>query len=260
MQQSVSAAIQSELMGVGLPKNQTIRRIDAQCSNLDYQVFFPTVSEMYRLVIYARGPCNDIGVSKLTVNIKVLRCSCGPGFMREDFSTKCLCVCDKKDDSEVFSTYIKECNSSTESIIRKGVFWISYLNNSDSNDNSSSRYFIHPYCPLGYCQLPTKSVPINLNQPNRSDAQCAHNRRGLLCGRCKAGFSLSFGSTKCISCPQNWYVLLAVIVVAALLAGVLLLLLIFNPQSDSSGWNSELNHLLCQHLTRAYFAIIGSCS
>ena len=222
--QSVSAAIQSELKEVSLPKNQAIQRIDSQCSSLDYQVFFPSVSQTYKLEIYATGPCNDIGISTLTVNIEVLRCSCGPGFMREYFSTKCLCVCDKQDD--VFSTFIKECNSSTESVIRQGIFWITYLNNSASDDNSSSRYFIYPYCPLGYCHSPSKPVPINLNQPNGSDAQCAHNRRGLLCGRCKPNFSLSLGSSKCIRCPKNWHVLLAVIIVVAFFAGILLVFLI----------------------------------
>ena len=222
--QSVSATIQSELKEVSLPKNQTIQRIDSQCSNLDYQAFFPSVSEIYKLIIYARGPCDSIGISNLTVNIKVLKCSCGPGFMREDLSTKCLCVCDKRD--KVFSTYIKECNSSIDSVIRKGVFWITYLNNSESEDNSSSRYFIYPYCPLGYCQSPSKSVPVNLSQPNGSDAQCAHNRSGLLCGRCKPNFSLSLGSSKCISCPRNWQVLLAGIIIAAFFAGILLVFII----------------------------------
>ena len=222
--QSVSATIQSDLKEVSLPKNQTIRRIDSQCSNIDYQVFFPSVSEVYRLDIYAKGPCNGIGISKLTVNIKILKCSCGPGFMREDISTKCVCICDKQD--KVFAAYISECDSSTESIIRKGIFWITYLNSSESDDNSTSHYFIYPYCPLGYCHSPSKPVPINLNQPNGSDAQCAHNRRGLLCGGCKPDFSLSLGSSKCIRCPKNWRVLLAVIVIGALFAGALLVFLI----------------------------------
>ena len=224
MHQSISATIQSDLKEISLPKNQTIRSIDSQCSNFDYQVFFPSVSEVYRLDIYARGPCNGIGISKLTVNVKVLKCSCGPGFMREDISTKCVCICDKQD--KVFAAYISECDSSTESIIRKGVFWITYLNSSESDDNSTSHYFIYPYCPLGYCHSPSKPVPINLNQPNGSDAQCAHNRCGLLCGGCKPDFSLSLGSSKCIRCPKNWHVLLAVIVIGALFAGALLVFLI----------------------------------
>ena len=222
--QSVSATIQSDLKEVSLPKNQTVRRIDSQCSNLDYQVFFPSVSKIYRLDIYARGPCNGIGISNLTVNVKVLKCSCGPGFMREDISTKCVCICDKQD--KIFSAYISECDSSTESIIRKGIFWITYLNNSESDDNSTSHFFIYPYCPLGYCHSPSKPVPINLNLPNGSDAQCAHNRHGLLCGGCKPDFSLSLGSSKCIRCPKNWHVLLAVIVIGALFAGALLVFLI----------------------------------
>ena len=226
--QSISATIQSKLKDVSLAKNQTIRRIDSSCSDLDYQVFFPSVSEVYQLTINAEGPCNSIGISNLTVDIKVLECLCAPGFMREDLNTKCLCVCDRQD--KVFSTYIKECNFSIESIIRKGLFWITYLNNSESDDNSSSRYFIYPYCPLGYCQSPSKSVPVNLKHPNGSDAQCANNRVGILCGRCRPNFSLSLGSSKCISCPKNWYVLFAAIIIAAFFTGIILvfILLLFN--------------------------------
>ena len=226
--QSISATIQSKLKDVSLAKSQTIRRIDSSCSDLDYQVFFPSVSEVYQLTINAEGPCNSIGISNLTVDIKVLECLCAPGFMREDLNTKCLCVCDRQD--KVFSTYIKECNFSIESIIRKGLFWITYLNNSESDDNSSSRYFIYPYCPLGYCQSPSKSVPVNLKHPNGSDAQCANNRVGILCGRCRPNFSLSLGSSKCISCPKNWYVLFAAIIIAAFFAGIILVfvLMVFN--------------------------------
>ena len=226
--QSIGATIQSKLKEVNLAKNQTIRRIDSSCSDLDYQVFFPSVSKVYQLTIYAEGPCKGIGISKLTVDIKVLNCLCAPGFMREDLSSKCLCVCDKQD--KVFSTYIKECNSSIGSIIRRGLFWITYLNNSESNNNSFSRYFIYPYCPLGYCQSPSMSIPVNLKLPNGSDAQCANNRGGILCGRCRANFSLSLGSSKCIKCPKNWHVLLAAIIIASFFAGMILvfILLVFN--------------------------------
>ena len=106
-------------------------------------------------------------------------------------------------------------------MIRKGVFWITYL-----NDSGSSPYFIYPYCPLDYCQPPSKSVPINLSLPNGSDAQCANNRGGILCGSCQPNYSLSLGSSRCIKCPDNWYGLLIGIIIAAFFAGIVLVVLL----------------------------------
>ena len=220
--QTVTATIQSNFKDLTLPKNQTVRRVDSNCSDLDYQVIFPSVSEEYKLTIYAEGPCSSAGISNLTVSVYALRCSCAPGFMQEHVNTKCSCICDKRD--EIFSKYISECNSTTMTVIRKGEFWITYLN--DSDNDSSSPYFIYPYCPLDYCQSPGESVHINLNLPNGEDAQCANNRGGLLCGSCQCNYSLSLGSTKCIKCPDKWYRLLVGVIIAALFAGIVLVILL----------------------------------
>ena len=48
------------------------------------------------------------------------------------------------------------------------------------------------------------------------------NRSGLLCGACKAGLSLSLGSTHCISCHKGWPGLLIAVLLAEILAGVIL--------------------------------------
>ena len=41
-----------------------------------------------------------------------------------------------------------------------------------------------------------------------SDAQCAHNRSGILCGSCKSGLSSTFGSSQCTHCSNHWLLLL----------------------------------------------------
>lgn len=71
---------------------------------------------------------------------------------------------------------------------------------------------------------------MNLNVPNGSDAQCASNRAGTLCGACQPSLGVSLGSSHCLPCPLQWHWLLAVIVIGFILTGIALvcLLLILN--------------------------------
>ena len=125
----------------------------------------------------------------MSISIHAIDCTCPPGFMRAKSDTKCECVCDKR--YKTFAKYISECNGTSQSVTRRGSFWIFYLGNSD---NSTSPYFIYPHCPLDYCQLPSNEVTINLSLLNGSDSQCANNRGGILCGKCLPNYSLSLGS------------------------------------------------------------------
>ena len=63
-------------------------------------------------------------------------------------------------------------------------------------------------------------MPINLNQPNGADSQCALNRTGTLCGICKPGLSLSLGSSRCLKCPTYWPAQFVAITIFAILAGI----------------------------------------
>ena len=212
----VSATVQSALQELTLPESQSNQTIGSNCSTLNYRVAFPQASNRkYNLTLFAEGPCNGAGISKLTVDIEVLNCSCGAGFMPENNTIRCVCTCDERDTT--FTNYISECNDSSNSVIRQGVFWITYLH--DSTDNYSN-YLISPYCSLDYCKPPTQRVEINLNLRNGSDAQCDNNRGGVLCGSCFPGYSISLGSSKCLECPQNWYGLFIGITIAAIIAGI----------------------------------------
>ena len=87
-------------------------------------------------------------------------------------------------------------------------------------DNHSQALILHPYCPFDYCKPVTDHISFPLNN---SDLQCENNRSGLLCGKCKSGFSLALGSSKCLPC-SNTYMLLFVPFSLAGIALVLLLL------------------------------------
>ena len=216
---TIAATILSKFNdNINLTESETIKRIGPECHKLKYRISFPSIKK-YELHLYPKGLCADKSISKLKISVDVVSCTCPPGFMQEDTDTRCVCVCD-----QTLSKYINECDKKTESVIRKGTFWITYLNTSSANNVNP--YFIYPYCPLNYCQSPKKPIQINFNQPNGSDAQCANNRGGFLCGSCLPHYSLSFGSTRCISCPKNWYGLVIGIILGALIAGLVLVFLI----------------------------------
>ena len=227
---TVPATIYSYFKDLAVSTSQSVQRIDGNCSRLEYYVSFPEALKEYHLNVYAQGPCSDKSISKLNVIIYVDSCLCPPGLVSADRITKCDCICDNR--FSTFSKYIQECNASTGTVTKIGLFWITYLHDVDYNNltHDQNPYFIHPYCPVDYCHPPSMSIQIDLKQPNGSDAQCANNRRGILCGSCSPYYSLSLGSSKCIKCPDNWYGHLVGIIVAAFFAGILLvlLLLVFN--------------------------------
>ena len=90
-------------------------------------------------------------------------------------------------------------------------FWISSIN--------SDILIIHGFrCPLDYCK--DVSVSVSLSDPS---IQCAFNRNGKLCGKCKEQFSLALGNMHCIPCNNNHIAL----VVPFALTGIALVAIIF---------------------------------
>ena len=105
------------------------------------------------------------------------------------------------------------CDVATNTITRQGDIWIG---------NISDCVVVHTPCPFDYCN--TAQVSFSLTDP---DPQCALNRTGILCGRCRDGLSLALGSNNCIQCPQFSYLAL-IIPFAAAGFGLVALLMILN--------------------------------
>ena len=195
-------------------------KIPAECTNLTFNVVSPHGSEI--LTLYASdGPCKDAELSKGTIDIYFLPCDCPIGLQMSKLNdTACTCKCHGD-----ISQHVEQCNSHSGSFIKysQSRAWISYF-----NSTAKTGYLVYPNCPFDYCL--STSPPINLNQPNGSDAQCAFKRTFLLCGSCQSGLSLSLGSSRCLPCPSYWPAILIAITIAAILAGVALmtLLLVLN--------------------------------
>ena len=221
--QPVSATIQTSLHFTesGLAEGQLARRIPAECTDLTFNVISPHNTE--NLTLYASdGPCNDADLSSMMVEIYFLPCSCPIGFQVTGLnSTNCTCEC----HSDI-SQYMEQCDSHSGSFVKQphSRAWISYINDTEITD-----YLVYPNCPFDYCSL-SLSPPVDLNQLNGADAQCAFNRSSLLCGSCQPDLSLSLGSSRCLQCPSHWPALLIAITIAAILAGIALvaLLLVLN--------------------------------
>ena len=205
----------------GFGEGQLIQKTQDSCTDLTYSI--TTTHDSERLIIYAEGPCRDSSISKKWIDLQFIPCSCPIGFQQKDTeNTNCVCICDT-----ALLPYVSECNVQEETVTKHNDAWISYVNNT----LNSSGYLIHNHCPFDYCLSPSSDheIKVNLNKKNGADAQCAYNRIGTLCGTCKSGFTLSLGSSHCISC-SHWHTNLSAILLAAIVSGIVLvaLLLVLN--------------------------------
>ena len=199
-----------------LRQDETIQHASKNCTKLNFSSELFITLGLENLFLSVRGPCNVTEMPNRNVSISVT-CSCPLGFQNSNNVT-CECVC-----HEVLRPYNAECDLKTRSIIRNDNFWITYI-------ESTEDYLIYPNCPFDYCHPKQPNVTVDLNTPNGSDAQCASNRVGTLCGACQPGLSVSLGSSQCLSCPTYWSWLVAAIAIAFILAGIALvcLLLVLN--------------------------------
>ena len=173
------------------------------CSSRNYSIT-PKIP-FNQLEIY---PSNKSGNTiHLIVNITFE--SCPIGFELSNSTGECIC------DHRIWQ-YTNSCDINRQAILRNASsrFWLSVSYNSGTPEG----FIHHPFCPLDYCT--TESKYINLRDP---DKQCNVNRSGLLCGKCKEGFSLVLGSSQCKECSNNYVALL----IPFTLAGVVLVTLLF---------------------------------
>ena len=196
-----------------------VQSIDGKCTKIEFSVESSNDTEELFLSV-GDGPCENTPQSQARVIIEYVCIQCPVGFEEDTTSIKgCHCVC----DSQLYPHFT---NCTGGALIRDKNVWIDSIN---SNENSSAhRYLIHPYCPNSYCHSSKALIKVNLNQPNGADSQCTNYRSGLLCGRCQTGFSLSLGSSRCITCPKLWPVTLAGIILGAAIGGIALVVLLLS--------------------------------
>ncbi len=179
-----------------LNSNKALQRIPAECSLLEYSLYPDQSDPTADIELFASGPCNNIGVSKRTLNVIFQPCICPIGFQQRETRTQCLCECDT-----VLQSYITSCSPENETVLRRPNVWIDYVNTS-----TKSGYLLYPNCPFDYCV--DELVSVNLNTAHGADSQCVFNRTGTLCGACKKNLSAVLGSSQCRECTNSYISLL----------------------------------------------------
>ena len=109
-----------------------------------------------------------------------------------------------------------EINDGTVSLKKSyDCVWISGLINSSDYctvTNYSPCRICSDLCPFDYCSRLSESENTYIYgfDPNSAslDKQCSSNRAGILCGKCKEGYSLALGSNNCIHCENRYLALL----------------------------------------------------
>ena len=172
---------------------------------------------------YTLWPHNDtitqcqlfIGLKNMPEMFYVQIKPCPIGFTFQ--SQRKACYCDPILSNKLLS--ITSCNVKDETILRPANSWVSAY--TDDSSQQTQIYKLSLYCPLNHC-LP-ESSHLNLSNP---DSQCQFNRTGLLCGNCKLGLSVVFGTRQCKPCSNIYLLLLIPIGLVGL--ALVILLYIFN--------------------------------
>ena len=179
--------------------------IGENCTSKNYSV--APKNSFNKLELYPSNRSGD--TVYLTINITFE--SCPIGFESSNFTGECIC------DHRLWQ-HTNSCKIDRQAIFRNtsSTFWlgISY------NNGTPEGFIHHPFCPLDYCI--SESKYINLKNP---DEQCSFKHSGLLCGKCREGFSLVLGSSQCKECSNNYLALLIPFAVAGVLLVILLFLL-----------------------------------
>lgn len=83
-----------------------MQEVSDKCSNLTLNVFSP--NESVQLILFASGPCNEQGISKVFLEVHFSSCICPIGFKTSN-DENCQCDCDP-----LIKPHITKCNQSTD--------------------------------------------------------------------------------------------------------------------------------------------------
>lgn len=177
---------------------------------------------------------------------------CPPGFKYNKIQNSCVCS---------WSSFygIISCNSTTENFratIVKGI-WCGYLNQSSTN----RRVFVSSPCSF-FCRsnIGRNYLPIPSKLYQHQDFQCQGKRTGILCGKCKPGYTVYYHRNNHLTCAKKskycllkgiFIFLMAEIIPITLVFGII----IFTGFDVTSGYTQSFllySHILCSlSITRA---------
>ena len=224
-----------------LKLNQNSQYISRSCSKVEFNLF-STLNEsnsQETLTLYANGPCQTIGESKMSVYVNLLPCP--NAFVQS--GDKCVC-------EESIRKYNVNCTIVDKVYIIRlagSKFW---MNATYNKDGSYEGLILYPSCPIQYCRR--DRIDVSLGNP---DAQCNFNRSGMLCGRCAANYSLMLGGSQCGECPNLYLILLVLFAFAGIALTIFLMVLRFTVSTGTL--NSFILYANLVQVNREIFFISG---
>ena len=204
------------LNGGLLGEGQKQQRVNTTCNEnnlVTYNIITPHETE--QLLLNAVGPCGNAHASQRRVQVIFTDCTCPIGFQPvANVNTSCECEC-HSNLTNVVST--ENCYPSNGTFKPNTNAWINYTNT--TTEPNDYYLLVHSRCPYDYCK--TEQVTISLSQPNGSNELCDFNRADTLCGACLPGYSVSFGSSRCMKCyGKYWPLVLVGIILLEVIAGI----------------------------------------
>ena len=201
--------------------NQKLQIVQKSCTTLQYSILQPNTEETVTIsqlrTDYSprfdskqlqQHPDYDILFQQLSIKLTIKQCP--KGFKLDDENHGCVCR------SSVTSHGLR-CDSNDYKILRSERQWVN-ITYAHTNANEVPGLIAHQHCPFDYCRVDSQSLSIRLEDP---DQQCAFNRTGILCGRCREGLSRVVGSSNCMKCSNYTAIILTPVF---LLSGLLLVL------------------------------------
>ena len=181
----------------------------AYCKNFTYTVLTTDKSAEFFVgaVKLSFQPYNLDLIPNVIVSLK----DCPLGFSLSHDTGKCVC-------DPVLRGKSTRCFINNQTILRPPLTWIGFVNGTNSNEFEDFGVVFHDHCAPDFCL--DRPVYLNHSDP---DIQCAPHRTGLLCGKCKEGYSITLGIEKCSKC-SNVYLLLLLPICGA---GIILVILLF---------------------------------
>ena len=167
-----------------------------KCNVLSFNIFTNQTQRFGTLILSPILPLLP------SVFIKVYMGDCPCGF--ELSRNVCICL-------PLLKRYGISCNLDTGSVTLPIDKWVGLIPDSDITAVSD-------HCTFGYC-----STGFNMTTTIIDFDSCRGNRNGIVCGSCKANYSVVFGDRECFICSNYWLFTL----VAFGFLGVLLVIILF---------------------------------
>lgn len=131
----------SSTLGKGQQQQHT--KANQECNELNFTI--SSHNDSVSIILYIEdSACEDSGLSRNTINVNFVPCTCPIGFQKVRSNITCECECHEK-----LKQYVHMCEPLNQTFQKKQNSWIGYF-----NSNNDSGYLIYPNCPYDFCVQP----------------------------------------------------------------------------------------------------------